>query len=217
MHYVLSDIHNDNERLQKLLKVIEFSKHDHLYILGDLFDRSMHHPDPVGVYFSVLNLRERCSVVRGNHDQRLAEYIVKYYGTPERKRKKLPEYPYNTFTLLQERLTPVDIQSLAKTIMSWPIQIETEVAGQKYLLAHAATAAPIEKRPDDYFLEGIGVSDTFMQNGIEEYVSVCGHHMTGTHIWKNKKGNVYLCDCGCGYRDGKLACLCLDTTKEFYV
>lgn len=38
-----------------------------------------------------------CQVIRGNHEQDLAEYIGTYYQTPERKRTKLDTYPYNTF------------------------------------------------------------------------------------------------------------------------
>ena len=40
MHYVVSDIHNDYQKFCELLKMIEFSKEDKLFILGDLFDRS---------------------------------------------------------------------------------------------------------------------------------------------------------------------------------
>lgn len=36
-------------------------------------------------------------------------------------------------------------------------------------------------------------------------------------IWKNEKGNLIMCDCGCGFRNGKLGCLCLETKEEFYV
>ena len=116
MHYVTSDIHNDNERLKKLLEYLNLQEDDKLYILGDLFDRSNHNADPIGVYFTVLALRNKCQVIRGNHEQDLAEYIGTYYQTPERKRTKLDTYPYNTFELLQERLTPVDIQNIAKWI-----------------------------------------------------------------------------------------------------
>lgn len=61
----------------------------------------------INVYINIY----KCQEIRGNHEQNLAEYIGTYYQTPERKRAKLDTYPYNTFELLQERLTPVDIQS----------------------------------------------------------------------------------------------------------
>lgn len=218
MHYITSDIHNDSKRFSKLLKRIDFSDADHLYILGDLFDRTDYDPDPVDVYFTVLRLGEKCTVVRGNHDNHFAEYIIKYYGTSERKRKKLPPYPYNTFELLQQRLTPVDIQNLAKQIMTWPLQVRLEFGGTNYLLAHAMTSLPDIQEKSAYYLLGDNKYAEFLQKGIEGYVSICGHSSVGEgHIWKNALGNVYMCDCGCGFRSGKLGCLCLETKEEFYV
>lgn len=55
------------------------------------------------------------------------------------------------------------------------------------------------------------------EKGIEGYLSVCGHRSMGNRIWKNRVGNLYVCDCGCGYRDGRLGCLCMETKEERYV
>lgn len=32
----------------------------------------------------------------------------------------------------------------------------------------------------------------------------------------NEKGNVYLLDCGSGFKGGRLACMCLETGQRFY-
>ena len=217
MHYVTSDIHNDNIKFDKLLKVLNLSDDDHLFILGDLFDRSSSHPDPVGVYFNVLKLGKRCTVVRGNHDTWLAEYIVDYYRTPERKRAKPAPYPYNSFEVLQQRLTPVDMQDLAKWILSCPVQVCFGLGNEKYLLAHAMVSPPDCQKDEDYYLMGEG-DEEFTQKGIAGYISVYGHtNKGGHHIWKNALGNVYVCDCGCGFKSGRLGCLCLETKEELYV
>ena len=47
MHYIITDIHNDSWRFMKLLEKMDLKEDDHLYLLGDLFDRCMDHPDPV--------------------------------------------------------------------------------------------------------------------------------------------------------------------------
>ena len=86
MHYIITDIHNDSWRFMKLLEKIDLKEDDHLYLLGDLFDRCMDHPDPAGVYFQVLKLGKKCTVIRGNHDHWLANYIFHYYGMEERPR-----------------------------------------------------------------------------------------------------------------------------------
>ena len=88
MHYVVSDIHNDYQKFCELLKVIKLSKEDKLFILGDLFDRSDHNPNPVDLYFKVMELEDNCSMIRGNHDEWLAAYIFKFYQMPEWKRRK---------------------------------------------------------------------------------------------------------------------------------
>lgn len=67
-------------------------------------------------------------------------------------------------------------------------------------------------------LMGNEMNTEYLHNGIEGYISVCGHRNTANHkIWKNEKRNLIMCDCGCGFRNGKLGCLCLETKEEFYI
>lgn len=47
MHYLISDIHNDNARLHEMLRLVSFSEDNRLLLLGDLFDRCNYAPDPV--------------------------------------------------------------------------------------------------------------------------------------------------------------------------
>lgn len=44
MHYIITDIHNDSWRFMKLLEKMDLKEDDHLYLLGDLFDRCKDHP-----------------------------------------------------------------------------------------------------------------------------------------------------------------------------
>ena len=166
MHYVISDIHNDSEKLNKLLKAISFDKeNDTLYVLGDLFDRAPYNPTPLGVYYTIESLGDSCTVIRGNHDEWLADYIYKYLDTPEKKRAGLAPYDYNTFLIIKDWLTEVDLKALADWLKSKPLQIEVEVEGVKYLLAHAETSDPaIEKEDLHYLLGDVGFS--FLKNGV---------------------------------------------------
>lgn len=218
MHYIITDIHNDKNRFCEMLNVILFSQEDHLYILGDLFDRASYNPDPLGVYLTVLKLDERCTLIRGNHDTWLANYIMNYYSLPEKKRSELADYHYNSFRLLSERLSPRDMQELARFILSCPMQIEFTLNGQNYLFAHAMTSNPYKKKPEDYYLMGEELDSFYLEKGIEGYISFCGHTVTNNQfIWTNQRRNVYMCDCGCGFEGGRLGCFCLETKKEFYV
>mgnify|MGYP000773332802 FL=1 len=180
--------------------------------LGDVYKRQ-----PVGVYFQMLGLGEQCTVIRGNHDHWLANYIFRYYGREEKDRALLQPYPYNSFQMLRERLTEVDLKQMAERILSWPVQLEIEVDGQPYLLAHACTAESGKWKLDQYHLMGDLWYKVFLHEGVSGYISICGHRNTEDgRIWKNKKGNVYLCDCGCGFEHGRLGCLCLETKETFY-
>lgn len=65
-----------------------------------------------------MELGDNCSMIRGNHDEWLAAYIFKFYQIPEWKRRKTEPYRYNTFRCLTRRLVPVDVQNLAKKILT---------------------------------------------------------------------------------------------------
>lgn len=125
---------------------------------------------------------------------------------------------YNTFRCLTRRLVPVDVQNLARKILTWSLQVSIQVNNEKYLFAHAMTSAPECTEDKYYYLMGNEMNAEYLHNGIEGYISICGHRNTANHkIWKNEKGNLIMCDCGCGFRNGKLGCLCLETKEEFYI
>ncbi|MCR5236948.1 MAG: metallophosphoesterase [Lachnospiraceae bacterium] len=229
-NYVISDIHNDNGRLLKMLKKIRFSDQDHLFILGDLFDRGGSEADPVGVYHTLLGLGENVSYIKGNHDLWLANYIKEYYQLPPKKRAVFREYYYNSFRLMYSRLTQVDMLEIADTVLKWPLQKSVVIEGQKYLFAHAMTSPEDQSEDEDHYLMGLSLDFKFLRNGIDGYVSVCGHNPTPNiraiygddvrpkkpEIWHNTKENVYMIDCGCGFVSGRLACMRLEDKQEFY-
>ncbi len=231
MHYVVADIHNELDKLKSILEQIKLTVGDELIVLGDVFDRGGVEADPVGVYFALSGIQGKCTWIRGNHDQWLADYIKEYYGK-EKHRKKMPAYHYNSFELMRQRLTEVDMLDIADLILGLPLQKELEIDGIKYLFAHAMTAHPNVHKSRDYYLMGNQIKYTFYVDGIEGYISMCGHTPTDNmtlkdrnhkyldgdknSIWKNEKGNVYLLDCGSGFASGRLACMCIETGERFY-
>ena len=202
-------------------------------MLGDLFDRGGFDANPVNVYFTLLGILGKWTWIRGNHDQWLAEYIRKYYSCSERKRAKLPAYSYNSFALMSQRLTEVDMLQLAELIDSLPLQKELEIDGRKYLFAHAMTSPVGVSQDRDYYLMGTKDLEKFFLEGIDGAVSMCGHTPVANveqevynlesfseplqkSIWHNEKENVYLLDCGCGFGGGRLACMCIETGVCYY-
>lgn len=120
--------------------------------------------------------------------------------------------------LLETGANSVTFYNLAEVVLEWPVQECIEIEGVKYLLAHAMTTHPHKAYRDDYYMWGEGDEQEFLKNGIDGYISVCGHqNQGGGSIWKNRIGNVYICDCGSGDKNGRLGCLCLETKEEIYV
>ena len=131
MHYVIGDIHNDLKKLKQILKQINITRDDELIVLGDVFDRGGGNADPFGVYCALAGLQGKCSWIRGNHDDWLANYTYEYFNTPEKKRHKLAPYGYNSFELLRQRITEVDMRNIADLIKGLPLQKELELEGKK--------------------------------------------------------------------------------------
>ncbi|CBK75862.1 Calcineurin-like phosphoesterase [Butyrivibrio fibrisolvens 16/4] len=230
MHYVLGDIHNNYSSFEQMIEKINLSTDDVLILLGDIFDRNDFDSKPVELYFHILSLGKQCFVVRGNHDAWLASYIEEYLNTKECKRHKLKDYYYNSFSQIRERLTDVDMQNLANTINSWPLQLNLSINGEEYLFAHAMGSNPKEAWFENYYL--LGEDPEFYNEGIEGFISFCGHVNTGRlyqfegyylrektspSIWVNRRGNVYMMDTGSGFRNGVLSCFCIETKEAFYI
>ena len=224
MIWVVGDIHNDYASFKQLINIIEERDKEYsLYLLGDIFDRSDYGDvaKPLELYFAILDLNERqkrICCLRGNHEKLLSEYINLFYGTPEKKRGKLGKYRYNTFGLLNSRLTEWDLLELANTISKWSIQEEVCVNGINYLLAHARTSNPEIQEQDEYYLSGGYNLETFFKEGVDGYISIVGHTPTKNgDVWVNEKKNVIMLDTGCGFRSGKLSCICIDTGEVYQV
>ncbi|MBD5452335.1 MAG: hypothetical protein HDR25_06810 [Lachnospiraceae bacterium] len=231
MNYVIGDIHNEVKKLNSILEQIQPGHDDKVIVLGELFDRGGDEADPVGVYFTLTGLQGQYIWIRGNHDQWLADYIEKYFSLSERKRLKMGSYPYNSFGLIKQRITETDMLNLADLIHHLPLQEEIDIDGKKFLMAHAMTSYPSLKESKNYYMMGNWELEAFFLEGIDGYISLCGHTPTSNilwkkeggylgkdwhSIWRNNKENVYLLDCGCGFVSGKLACICLETGECFY-
>ena len=150
MHYVIGDIHNNLKKLKQILKQINITRDDELIVLGDVFDRGGETADPFGVYCALAGLQGKCSWIRGNHDDWLANYTYEYFNTPEKKRHKLAPYGYNSFELLRQRITEVDMRNIADLIKGLPLQKELELEGKKYLCFGGTESPDKEEREAGY-------------------------------------------------------------------
>lgn len=140
MHYIIGDIHNDLSNLKSILNQICLTPNDELIVLGDVFDRGGFNADPVGVYSTLTRIQGKCTWIRRNHDQWLADYIIDYYAKSERQRKRMSPYIYNSFGIMLQKLTGGEMINLAELINALPLQKELKLNGKEYLFAHAMTS-----------------------------------------------------------------------------
>ena len=94
----------------------------------------------------------------------------------------------------KERLTEVDMLDISYRIARLPVQKEYEINGKKYSFAHAMTSRPSISQSLSYYMMGTAELDSFFR----------------------RNRCIYLMDCGCGFRSGKLACMCIETGERFY-
>ena len=226
--YVVSDVHANFNALQRLLKKIEFRPDDHLICLGDTIDRG---DAPLEtIYFFKNNIHNNLYCLKGNHEQMFIDYY---------RYKRLgfeTTLPYNTVGILEERITPVDIDEIVEWMSNLPLQKVIELNGQVFVLAHGQTHYNESETefvvedfvlPDEEFYKTRILDNSFTQ----DFISVVGHCTTSWlsryspsiipgKIFHNQSGNTYFIDCGSGYSDMKSSCLAalrLDDMAEFYV
>ena len=74
MRYVVSDIHGNYELLVKLLKKINFSEDDTLFVLGDVIDKGKDVQKLLNLLFG--ELRYNSVVLAGNHEYELIKLVT---------------------------------------------------------------------------------------------------------------------------------------------
>ena len=234
MKYVISDIHGCYKEYRELLRKIEFTDEDELYVLGDVVDRG---PEPVKILRDMM-MRINVFLVLGNHEYMMLRVLRKLsveitednlenYLTAD----DLKAYTYwmndgGEQTLKQFRELPVDEQEDMLEYIEDAMTFEVVKAGGRlYVLTHAGIRNFEESRHldeydySDFLFHRADYSKRYYSNPKVRLVT--GHTPT-FRIRKDKKpeifeGNGHIAiDCGCVY-GGKLAAYCLDTGEKFYV
>lgn len=72
MTYVISDIHGNFNKYEKILKLINFSDKDESYVLGDAIDRG---EEGVRILKDIMN-RPNVHMLMGNHELMAAETFL---------------------------------------------------------------------------------------------------------------------------------------------
>ncbi len=231
--YVISDIHGQYDMFMDILKKINLKDEDTLYVLGDVLDRG---PHPIKVLLKLMEMPNAICLT-GNHeymaveclsflltevtDRALDELDVKTLGN-------LVTWQYNgaKSTIDEFRELSREMQDeVIEFIKDFSIYEEVRVNGQDYLMVHAGLGNfEPSKDIEDYSLKDIiWERAEYEKKYYDDKIVITGH--TPTQMIEGnpnpgyiyKKNNHMAIDCGAYLEDGRLAAVCLETGKEFYL
>lgn len=233
MRYVMSDIHGEYQKYLKMLKKINFSDNDTLYILGDMIDRG---PQSAELLIDIFS-RKNVVPIMGNHELMaipMLEILLSDISEKEFQGKICYTAIYGLLNWKMNggdstcksfsKISPAERLRLLSELKKLPLFKTLEVNGKRFVLVHSGINNFEESKP----LEGYTAEDLvfarpdfnkrYYSDG-KTYV-VFGHTPTDTVIGEPGifKGSGNICiDCGATFENGKLACLALETMGEFYV
>ena len=226
MIYVMSDLHGCYDKYLEMLKVIDFSDTDTMYILGDVVDRG---PDGIKILLDLAK-RKNIILIRGNHDDTaliiLKHLFARNSQLNDQQLADLIQLWYldgGEVTLKQFLTCTAEERGRALSVLKYSLLYEElEVAEQRYFLSHTI---PGKDAMEDFehckmedFLWG---EPEYQKEYCQQKVYITGHTPTG-FIDPDSKGKIYkknnhiAVDCGAVFGSG-LGCIRLDDQKEFYV
>lgn len=225
--YVMSDLHGQFELFEAMLRQIDFSKSDELYILGDIIDRG---PDPFKIY-EYIKAHSNIHMLMGNHEQMFLDFMESIdFDFPPKNHISLETrdlyqlWMGNGGLVTYEQLENMDsviVNEFIEFVRNLPYYYEVEVDGIKHILCHAKPVFHPETTVSVALKSSIETGDIVWNRNFwneyvpNDYVVVHGHTPVKQflHYGNNKIVDI---DCGC-FKTGKLGCLCLDTGDEIYI
>ena len=230
MNYVMSDIHGHLKEFNKMLKLIKFSKNDHLYILGDYVDKG---PDSMGLIKKVMKMKN-VTCLLGNHDHMMYTYLKcdesndfsKYRGYclswlyQNDGERTLEAY---------EKLKEEDKTDIYYFLSDLVVAIPDLVVGEKHFyLVHSMPEKKTENvvlmydtgdELDDvkHYIWDRWRDSSWLWKPLKNKTVIAGHSISRPEYRISEKGKGYYnIDCGCA-QDKRLGCLRLEDMEEFYV
>ena len=230
--YVMSDLHGEYDKYCEMLKKIDLSAEDTLFILGDVVDRG---PKPVDILLDMMK-HPNIYPLMGNHDL-LALDILKKLNTEITEDNYADHLDADTMnellywlrdggqtTLTQFRqLTAEEKADVLDYMEEFSICESVEAGGKTFVMVHAGLGNFRKgKKLREYTLQELlmdrhdpevdcfGEDDIYVVAGHTPTILLCGK----PEIFHSHH-NIFI-DCG-ACMGGRLACLCLDTMKEYYI
>jgi serine/threonine protein phosphatase 1 len=231
--YVMSDIHGHIKLFDRMLKKIQFSEQDHLYILGDIIDKG---PEPVKLLQKIATM-QNVTFLQGNHE----DMMLDYFYTRDWSLWYM-NGGYYTDSLLEEEVSELEYQALMRFVEAAPLVIpDLQVGDNHFYLSHAGyidinqlkNVYPDKEmlnHQDLYNFNPYRIQDLLWDRTEPpqtDFYIITGHTPVNHRDLNNqnkkiyKKNHFFDIDCGCAgiifKQFGQLSCLRLDDFAEFYV
>ena len=228
MTYVISDIHGNREKFNSLLKAINFSDRDVMYVLGDIVDMG---DEPMELLCD-LSMRYNVIPIVGDHDLlalRLLtalDKVLRGGASPDPEiLSELTDWIRKGGAKTMEGFKALDDdmkEGVLEYLEELSLYEEVNVGGRKYLLVHAGIAdfdpdTPLDDyMPEDFISEPVDPDKTYFED-----VTIIAGHIPTSNINGARSGRIYkgqgciLIDCGAAMGEA-LGCLRLEDGKEFY-
>lgn len=236
--YVCSDLHGQRKKFNKMLKMINFTANDKLYILGDVIDRG---PDSIPLLLQIMEM-ENVICLLGNHEWMMFNSVV--------RNKEMNLWFKNGGRITYSQyidLSDIDKQILIDYIASMPVVIPDLIVDERHFyLTHASYIN--EVIPSNNSIKILNNFPELIEQAVwdrlypvkniekvkcyEKYkgsILIVGHTPTGSIIQSKKpqkilcsnKGHYIDIDCGCagipyGIKNARLGCLKLDNMQKLY-
>lgn len=228
MTYVCANLHGCYDKFKKMLKEIQFSDGDVMYVLGDIVD---HGDDPIGLLCD-LSMRYNVIPILGDCDYRayrLLSELDKMLGGESPDPEALSEMASwmqdgGQKTIEGFKALDADMrEGVLEYLSDMSLYEEVTVSGKHYVLVHAGIAdfdenTPLEDyMPEDFISEPMDPDRQYFADA----TLIAGHVPTytvdgATHgrIYRGEYG--YLIDCGAAFGE-TLGAMRLEDGKKFYI
>ena len=217
MTYVISDINGNYQKFKELMDNVLINDSDTLYILGDTVDFG---DEPMELIEDI-SMRSNVYAVAGARDYLAARMLygfdkmLKGGGTPDASYiSEMTEWVANGGQTTLDGFRALDAdarEGVLDYLTEMTLYEEANVKGKTYILMSRGIAnydadTDLEDyEPEDFFADDAKAPE------IEDAIVVVGGEVTKSGKIE-RDGNVIRINCGT-----KLACLCLENGKEFYV
>ncbi|MDO4460747.1 MAG: metallophosphoesterase family protein [Clostridia bacterium] len=226
--YVMSDLHGAYDAFCNMLRQIDFSKDDELYILGDVVDRG---EDGVSILRHTM-AEKNIHLLLGNHEYMFMQF---FEDNPSQTVVRRWNRNGNFYTLTGfDKLTESEKEETLAYIRQLPSEQHITVYGKKYYLVHGFIGVDTHERvwnrpkyedipeidKDTTVIVGHTPVCEYVCPGSDEQMYVYSHELTlrGEHFQILHAPHFIDVDCcvGYGFSAARLACLRLEDGAEFY-